>query len=100
MAAKRSLGGIVIYAGALLAAILAMSSTIGGATRSMGIQPILSREFDSAVQQINALGNAVLQIEYDNLIWKLKYNGRLDERDQERLCQLAKILEILTAPGC
>jgi len=92
----------LIQIGAYAAALAAIGGAAAGAWSVggyLGVRPILKSEFEMVMQQVQQNTEAVLRIQFDNLMARRKY-GELTFDEQQTLCQLAAALKYVNVPGC
>ena len=84
---------------ACVAAISALAGTLWAAGDYLAIRPVLKREFQQAMVQIEQLSAAMLRVQFDNLMRKREYGG-LTFDEQQDLCRISTALEYVGVPGC
>jgi len=84
---------------AALAAVAAISGTLWATSDYLGVRPVIKREFQEAMNQLQQNSEAILRIQFENLMAKRKY-GELSFDEQQDLCRIAKALKYVGVPGC
>jgi hypothetical protein len=89
----------LIQISATVAAVAALATTLWAAGDYLAVRPIIKREFVQVQAQVEQLSQAMLRVQFENLMRKREYGG-LTFDEQQTLCRIAKALGYVGVPRC